>query len=55
MERSYGTFHREVLLPADSVEADQINASFKDGVLTVRLPKKAVTEKSAKKIDIKAE
>ncbi len=54
LERSYGRFHREVLLPADTVEADQIDAKFKNGVLTVTLPKKTVKEEAAKKIEIKA-
>ena len=37
-ERFYGRFSRSVSLPAD-VQADKINAAYKDGVLTVTLPK----------------
>jgi HSP20 family protein len=38
VERSYGAFSRMVRLPAP-VTADKIKASFKNGVLTVTLPK----------------
>jgi HSP20 family protein len=37
-ERRYGQFRRVVSLPVD-VAADQIEASYKDGVLTVSVPK----------------
>jgi HSP20 family protein len=37
-ERFFGRFSRSVSLPAD-VKADQITATYKDGVLTVTLPK----------------
>jgi HSP20 family protein len=37
-ERRYGTFSRSFVLPRD-VEADAIQASFQDGVLTVTIPK----------------
>lgn len=37
-ERLYGAFSRSVSLPAD-VQSDQISASYRDGVLTVTLPK----------------
>lgn len=51
-ERSYGAFRRSVELPKD-VQADKIKASFKNGILEVRLPK---TEKAkAKEIKIKVE
>lgn len=38
MERSYGTFARTIKLPA-SVKADEVKASYKDGVLEITLPK----------------
>jgi HSP20 family protein len=38
VERSYGAFLRMVRLPA-SVAQDKIKASFKNGVLTISLPK----------------
>jgi len=49
-ERSYGRFERSFTLPED-VKSDKIDANFKNGVLTVSLPK---TEKpEPKKIEIK--
>ena len=38
MERRFGAFHRAVTLPA-GVEADKVEATFENGVLTVRVPK----------------
>lgn len=38
IERRYGTFERNFTLPP-KVDADNINASFKDGVLTLSIPK----------------
>ncbi|HSE66109.1 MAG TPA: Hsp20/alpha crystallin family protein [Gemmatimonadales bacterium] len=37
-ERSYGSFERSFSLP-NTVEADEVNASFENGVLTIILPK----------------
>jgi HSP20 family protein len=42
-ERRYGSFQRQLSLPAD-VDPDGVKAQFKDGVLTVTLAK---DEKSA--------
>ena len=39
-ERSVGSFHRQVTL-VDEVDFDKVEAQTKDGVLTVRLPKRA--------------
>lgn len=38
VERAYGTFARSFRLPAP-VDASRVTAEFKDGVLTVTLPK----------------
>ena len=38
VERVYGSFHRAFTLPANAA-GDRIDASFKDGLLTVRIPK----------------
>src|SRR4029078_12373539 len=38
IERSYGSFVRTFTLP-DTVKGDKVNAEFKDGLLTVHLPK----------------
>jgi len=48
-ERRWGTFARSFVLPRD-VDADNIQASFEDGVLTVMIPK---SEKARRrKIDV---
>jgi HSP20 family protein len=52
-ERSVGAFQRSFEIP-ESVDADKIEASFKKGVLTVKLPKRAEAQKPAKKIEVKA-
>ena len=39
-ERVYGSFERRIALPT-AVDADQVAASYKDGVLTVTVPKVA--------------
>ena len=38
-ERAYGRFTRSFTLPA-TVDAHRINASYKDGVLTIRVPQR---------------
>jgi len=38
MERAYGTFQRSIPLPRN-VDTDKADASYKNGVLTIRLPK----------------
>ncbi|OAV89987.1 hypothetical protein PTTG_07513 [Puccinia triticina 1-1 BBBD Race 1] len=48
-ERTFGSFTRTIAVPA-SVSHDQINASFKEGVLEVTVPKVKNTE--AKSISI---
>jgi len=50
-ERSYGKFYREVPLPVE-VEEDNATAEMKDGVLTVKLPKKEKSKKKGKEIKI---
>jgi HSP20 family protein len=39
LERLYGTFSRSFTLPQSGVKGEDISASFKDGVLEVRVPK----------------
>lgn len=51
-ERRYGSFERYFTLP-EGVDADKIEATFKNGVLTVTLPKKPEAQKPVKKIDVK--
>ncbi len=49
-ERFYGRFERRI--PIDDVEEDKVSASFKNGVLTVTLPKAASARQKAKRIAI---
>ncbi|WP_316354398.1 Hsp20/alpha crystallin family protein [Candidatus Trichorickettsia mobilis] len=51
IERSYGSFQRVLSLP-DDAEADGIEATFKNGVLTITLPRNILT-KDVRKINIK--
>ena len=52
-ERHYGSFERRFDLP-DSVDAAKIEATFKQGVLTLTLPKTAEAKEPEKKIEVKA-
>lgn len=45
MERSYGRFQRTLQLPYVP-EPEQVNADFRDGVLTIHVPKSAQQERS---------
>ena len=49
-ERAYGTFSRSFTLPA-TVAANKIGASYKDGILTVTLPK--AEEAKPRQIEVK--
>jgi len=49
MERSYGSFQRAFTLPT-TVKSDKIEASFKDGILNVKLPK--AEEAKRKQIEV---
>jgi HSP20 family protein len=51
-ERRYGSFQRSFRLP-EGIDAAQIEASFNNGVLTVKLPKTAEAQKNERKIAIK--
>ncbi len=52
VERTYGSFTRSILLPQE-VEGDKIRASYKNGILTVTVPK--IEEAKRKEIKIKVE
>lgn len=52
IERRSGSFYRAVRLPT-AVEKDKVEAAFKDGVLTLRLPKSKVEKPKAAQIEIK--
>ena len=50
LERAYGTFQRSFRLPS-TVRVDKIDAVYKDGVLTIMLPK--AEEAKPKQIEVK--
>ncbi|RJQ15054.1 MAG: Hsp20/alpha crystallin family protein [Nitrospiraceae bacterium] len=51
LERSFGSFSRSFTLPAE-VQSDKAKASFKSGVLEVRVPKSEEARKKEVKIKI---
>jgi HSP20 family protein len=52
-ERSYGSFYRSIPLPS-GVDTDKASAEFKNGILTVTLPKTQEALSRVKKIEVKA-
>jgi HSP20 family protein len=53
VERSYGTFARSFSLP-NSISADKAKAEFKDGLLTITMPKREEAKPKTVKIDVAA-
>ncbi len=52
-ERRFGSFYRELALPTE-VEADRAEATFENGVLTLKLPKSEKVKPKAIKVKAKA-
>ena len=52
IERRSGSFYRALRLPV-AVESDKIEANFKDGVLTLTLPKSKEAAKKVAQIEVK--
>lgn len=52
-ERSYGKFYRSIPLPCE-VEAERVTARFKNGVLTVTLPKAPAARARMRRIAVQA-
>ncbi len=50
-ERTYGRFERRIPLPSE-IEAEKVEASFRNGVLTVSLPKSQKAAEQVKRIAI---
>jgi HSP20 family protein len=50
-ERSYGRFERRI--PVEDIDEEKVSASFRNGVLTVTLPKTAQAQRQVKRIAIK--
>ena len=53
MERSYGSFQRVLSLP-DDADQDHIKATFKNGLLTVTMPRRDLPRSGGTQIEIKA-
>lgn len=53
-ERRYGSFRRSFALP-QGVERDKVEATFKNGVLSLTLPKTPDAMQQQKKIEVKAQ
>lgn len=51
IERRYSGFQRFISLP-DGADIDNINASYKDGILELHIPKKESKKKKTKKIKV---
>ncbi len=52
-ERSYGSFYRTIALPTE-IETDKAEAIYKNGVLSITLPKTKETQQGSKKLSVKA-
>lgn len=53
VERSYGSFQRVLALPEDA-DRNSIDASFKNGVMTITIPRCESAVSKAKRIEVKA-
>jgi HSP20 family protein len=53
MERSYGSFQRVLSLPEDA-DPEGVAATFKNGVLTVTMPRKAAPQAHVQQIEIQS-
>jgi HSP20 family protein len=52
-ERSYGRFERRIGLPR-GIDKDKVSATFRNGLLTVTLPKSAAANENARRIPVNA-
>jgi HSP20 family protein len=51
VERSFGSFSRKLRLPVE-IQIDKTHASFKDGVLEIRMPKSEAEKQKIRKIAV---
>lgn len=51
-ERFYGSFNRTIQLPSE-VEQDKVSATYKDGVLELKLPKREGAKTKRIQVDVK--
>jgi len=52
VERSYGSFQRVLSLPEDAAKED-IQAIFKNGILTIKMPRKAIPKANVRPIEVR--
>lgn len=52
-EFSSYSFHRSIELPEEMYNVAEAEASYKDGILEVKMPKKEQKDKTSKKIEVK--
>ncbi len=52
IERSYGSFMRSFAVP-NSVDTEKVSADYKNGVLTIALPKKEAAKPKQVKVEVK--
>jgi len=53
VDRSYGSFSRSFSLP-NTINTEAINAEYKNGVLTVQMPKRAESKPKQVKVNVEA-
>ena len=53
-ERTFGSFSRSIALPS-GIDADAVHASFKNGVLTITIPKTQEAAREATRVAVKGE
>jgi HSP20 family protein len=53
IERRFGSFSRSVRLPFE-VSDEKVDAKFKDGVLTIHLPKPAELQRAVRRVEVRA-
>lgn len=51
-ERKFGSFYRSIPMP-EGIQTDKIKAEFKNGILTIKIPREAKEEAKKIKIDVK--
>ncbi|MBM4271831.1 MAG: Hsp20/alpha crystallin family protein [Deltaproteobacteria bacterium] len=54
MERTYGSFNRVIPLP-QGIDTKKVNATFKKGLLSIRLPKTEEAKSKGKGVPVKVE
>ena len=53
LERSFGSFSRQITLPRNAVDSNNIKAEYTNGILTLTLPKTPDYQEDARKITIR--